>query len=91
MTKLQEDGVAAGVVQNAADLAGDPQLRERGFFVDRPEIAKLVDASPIKLSETPAEYRRPAPTPGRDNAYVYGKLLGMSETEMAELSEKGII
>jgi len=78
-------------VQDTADLAGDPQLQAREFFIDRPEVGKLVDASPIRLSETPAEYKRPAPTQGRDNDYVYGKLLGMSEKEMAELREKGVI
>jgi benzylsuccinate CoA-transferase BbsF subunit len=91
MARLQEHGVAAGVVQNDADLARDPQLKARGFFLDRPEIGKLVDASPIRLSETPARYERPAPTPGRDNAYVYGELLGLSKKEMAELKKKGVI
>jgi crotonobetainyl-CoA:carnitine CoA-transferase CaiB-like acyl-CoA transferase len=91
MAKLQANGVAAGVVQDAADIAKDLQLKARGFFIDRPEIGKLVDASPIRLSETPAEYSRPAPTQGKDNDYVYGKLLGMSEKEMAELREKGVI
>jgi benzylsuccinate CoA-transferase BbsF subunit len=91
MARLQANGVAAGVVQDAADLARDPQLKARGFFIGKPEIGKLVDASPIRLSETPAEYNRPAPTQGRDNAYVYGKLLDMSEKEMAELKEKDVI
>jgi len=91
MTRLQENGVAAGVVQDAADLAGDPQLKARGFFIDQLEIGKLVDASPIRLSETPAAYNRPAPTRGWDNDYVYGQLLGLSEKEMAKLREKGVI
>ena len=91
MAKLQAHGVAAGLVQGAADLAKDPQLRAGGFFVDRPEIGKLVDASPISLSETPARYNRPAPPPGRDNDFVYGKLLGLSAEEMSELKKKGVI
>jgi benzylsuccinate CoA-transferase BbsF subunit len=91
MLLLQSHGVAAGVAQNAADLAVDPQLKARGFFIDRPEIGRLVDASPVSLSGAPARYDRPAPTPGRDNAYVYGKLLGLSKKEMAELRKKGVI
>jgi crotonobetainyl-CoA:carnitine CoA-transferase CaiB-like acyl-CoA transferase len=91
MAKLQANGVAAGVVQDAADLAGDPQLRVSGFFIDRPEIGKLLDASPIRLSESPAEYKRPAPTRGRDNDYVYGKLLGLSKKEITGLGKKGVI
>jgi benzylsuccinate CoA-transferase BbsF subunit len=91
MARLRENGVVAGVVQDAADLAGDPQLKARGFFLDRPEIGKLADASPIRLSATPARYDLPAPAPGRDNPYVYDKLLGLSKKEMGELKEKGVI
>jgi benzylsuccinate CoA-transferase BbsF subunit len=91
MARLQKNGVAAGVVHDAANLAEDPQLKARWFFVDRPDIGKLVDASPIKLSETPDRYTRPAPTPGRDNAYVYSKLLGISENDIAGLKAKGVI
>jgi benzylsuccinate CoA-transferase BbsF subunit len=91
MVRLQANGVAVGVVQDAVDLAGDPQLRARRFFIDRPQIGKLVDASPIKLSASPAEYERPAPTLGRDNDYVYGKLLGLSKKEITSLKEKGVI
>lgn len=91
MSRLQENGVAAGIVQDAADLARDPQLKARGFFVNKPEIGKFVDATPIRLSQSPAEYKRAAPSQGQDNDYVYGKLLGMSEKEIADLREKGVI
>jgi len=91
MSRLQENGVAAGAVQDAADLARDPRLKERGFFVDKPEVGKFVDATPIRLSRSAAEYKRAAPSQGQDNNYVYGKLLGMSEEEIADLKENGVI
>jgi benzylsuccinate CoA-transferase BbsF subunit len=94
MSRLQENGVAAGVVQNAGDLANDPQLRARGFFIElvHPALGKmLTDAAPVKLSNTSADYNRAAPIPGQDNNYVYGKLLGMSETEVAGLRKRGVI
>jgi benzylsuccinate CoA-transferase BbsF subunit len=94
MTLLQRKGVAAGVVQSAADLAQDPQLKERGFFVelDHPETGKTIsDATPIRLADTPAVYTRPAPLPGKDNDYVYGELSGLSEVEQAKLKEQGVI
>ncbi len=94
MTQLQKYGIAAGVVQNASDLANDPQLRARGFFIelDHPELGKTIsDATPIKLSDTPARYNRAAPVLGQDNSYVYGKLLGMSEDELARLKEQGVV
>jgi crotonobetainyl-CoA:carnitine CoA-transferase CaiB-like acyl-CoA transferase len=91
MDKLQANGVVAGIVQDAADLIKDPQLKARGFFIDRPEIGKLVDASPIRLSASPAGYSRSAPTQGRDNDHVYGKLLGMNKKKIAALKKKGVI
>jgi benzylsuccinate CoA-transferase BbsF subunit len=94
MALLQKNGVAAGVIQSAADLARDPQLRERGFFIElgHPELGKTVsDASPVRLSATPAVYTRPAPLPGQDNGYVYGELLGLSNGEIKRLKGQGVI
>ncbi len=94
MALLQGQGVAAGIVQDASDLANDPQLRERGFFIelDHPELGKTVsDAAPIKLSGAPARYSRAAPILGQDNDYVYKQLLGMSDGEVAELRQQGVI
>jgi benzylsuccinate CoA-transferase BbsF subunit len=94
MALLQKNGVAAGVVQSAADLAKDTQLKERGFFVelDHPETGKTIsDASPVRLSATPPLYVRPAPLPGQDNDYVYRELLRLSEAEMTELKKQGVI
>ena len=93
-TEAGEQGVAAGVVQSAAALAQDPQLKSRRFLVElsHPDSAKTVsDASPIRLSATPPGYNRPAPLPGQDNDYVYGELLGLSEREMAELKKQKVI
>lgn len=88
MVKLQACGVAAGIVQDAADLAADPQLKARGFLLDK---GGLTDASPVRMGKGDAAYDRPAPAPGLDNDYVYGELLGMSAAEMAALQEKGVI
>ncbi len=82
------------MVQNASDLAGDPQLKARGFFVElgHHDSGKTTsDAVPIRLSDTPARYNRAAPFQGQDNNYVYRELLGMSEDEVAELTEQGVI
>ena len=94
MALLQREGVAAGVVQDASDLAKGPQLRERDFFIelDHPELGKTIsDGVPIRLSGTPAKYSRAAPLRGQDNDYVYGKLLGLSRGELDELKRQGII
>ena len=49
---LQRAGVSAGVVQNAEDLAGDPQLLARDFFVsvNHPAFGETkTDTSPINF------------------------------------------
>jgi crotonobetainyl-CoA:carnitine CoA-transferase CaiB-like acyl-CoA transferase len=46
---------------------------------------------PFKLSETPAQLRRPAPLLGQHNDYVFGELLGMSKEELAKYTEEGVI
>jgi len=94
MTLLQKNGVAAGVVQDARDLAKDPQLKERGFFIelDHPQMGRTVsDATPVRLSDTPPSYSRHAPLTGQDNDYVYGVLLGLSKGEINKLKKQKVI
>jgi crotonobetainyl-CoA:carnitine CoA-transferase CaiB-like acyl-CoA transferase len=88
MSRLQQNGVAAGLVQDAADIAKDRQLKSRDFFV---KGGVFTDASPVKMTDGGAECRKPAPVPGQDNNYVYGKLLGLSENEITDLKNKGVI
>jgi benzylsuccinate CoA-transferase BbsF subunit len=91
---LQKAGIAAEVIKNSADLASDPHLNERGFFVHLNQLETgdtVSEASPVRLSETPAQYRRAAPLKGQDNQYVLGTLLGMSESEIDKLRKDGVI
>ena len=82
------------MVEDANDLANDPQLTARKFFiqVEHPVLGKTIfDNTPIKLSHTPARFYRPAPLLGQDNYYVYREILGMSEQELAQCIEEGVI
>ena len=88
---LQSRGIAAGVVQDAAALFADPQLQARDFILDRPDLGPLLDASPVRLSKTPARYEIAAPLPGADNDEVYGTLLGLSASERAALRGRKVI
>jgi crotonobetainyl-CoA:carnitine CoA-transferase CaiB-like acyl-CoA transferase len=94
MQLLQEAGVHAGVVQSAEDLANDPQLQARDFFVhlNHPVLGKTVsDGTPVKMgSDSQGDWKR-APLLGEDNEYVYRKLLGLSEVEFRSCIEDGII
>lgn len=91
---LQKAGVPAGVVQNAEDLAKDPQLHARGFFVnvEHPILGRTIsDRVPWKCPENFASSWRPAPGLGDDNDYVFRQLLGMEEKELSLNKERGII
>jgi crotonobetainyl-CoA:carnitine CoA-transferase CaiB-like acyl-CoA transferase len=91
---LQQGGVAAGVVQNAEDLANDPQLIARDVFIplEHPMLGKTAaDVSPIKFKKNPRDKWKAAPLLGEDNRYVYTELLGFTEGELSSYIEKGII
>ena len=99
MKRLQARGIAAGVVQKADDrFNDDPQLKARGYYVDlkHSDIGTWpIEGFPAKLSRSPADVGgltgRAAPKMGEDNGYVYGKLLGLSNAEMAALQEEEVI
>lgn len=94
VTLLQGAGVPSGVVQNAEDLAKDPHLMARGFFIplEHPVLGKtLSDASPIRFKDPPAGDWKAAPLLGEDNRYVYMELLGLTGEEFSSYVERGII
>ena len=94
VTCLQARQVPSGIVQNARDLASDPQLQHRQHYVtlDHPEIgANVIDQFGFRLSKTPGGPTQPAPLIGQHNAYVFGELLHMGESEIAKLEAEGVI
>lgn len=91
---LQKAGVPAGIVQNAEDLANDPQLLEREFFVHlkHPTLGDTIsDGSPIKFSRNDGKQWKASPLLGEDNEYVFRNLLGLSEKEFHGYVEKRVI
>lgn len=58
VSRLQANGIAAGIVEDGKDVLNNPQLNYRQHFValNHPEIGQyMAEASPFKLSETPAD------------------------------------
>ncbi len=92
MRRLQAMGIAAGVVQNAADLKRDPQLQYRGnaIVLDHPEVGtQRYDAPSFHLSASPAQ-PQPVPLLGQHNADVFQGLLGLSAAEYEALEAEGV-
>ena len=94
MNRMQGAGVPAGVVQNVAQAADDPHLKDRGFIVEvqHPEMGRTLHGGvPMTHSVTPAEVRSHAPLMGEHNTYVFRELLGMSSEEIRHLEEAGVL
>lgn len=91
---LQEAGLSSGIVQDADDLANDPELAAREFFLslDHPVLGRTVsDRSPIRFKDNDSICRKAAPLLGEANQYVYRELLGFTEKQISDYIERGII
>lgn len=92
---MAEASVVSGPVNSIADIFEDPHFEAREMLVpmEDPELGELTSPGIIpKLSETPgAAAFTGAWELGERNSEVYGGLLGLSETEIAQLAEDGVI
>ena len=97
MSRLQEAGIAAGVVANGEDLDRDPQLRTRGYWARLParENGKtedvILDGPPFKLSRTPGYVAAPGPLLGEHTDSVLRRLLNYSDKQIAQLKAERVI
>jgi crotonobetainyl-CoA:carnitine CoA-transferase CaiB-like acyl-CoA transferase len=94
MHLLQGEGVAAGPVMDERDCYSDPHIRERKFFEEVTHVecgTHLYPGMEWKFSKTPGSIRRPPCRLGEHNRYVYRDLLGISESEYADLEREGHI
>ncbi|KAA8696313.1 CaiB/BaiF CoA transferase family protein [Pseudomonas cannabina] len=94
VSDLEAAGVPCGPVNDLAQVFADPQVVARGLAIELPHaLGGSVPqvASPIRLSETPVEYRWPPPLLGEHTAQVLHELLGLSSEEVALLSAEGVL
>jgi benzylsuccinate CoA-transferase BbsE subunit len=82
-------------VADAADIAHDPQLKARDYFVtvDHTGLGRTftIPGAFAKMSDTPIGPQGAAPQLGQHNHEIYGGLLGLSNTEIVELRAAGVI
>jgi formyl-CoA transferase len=92
---LNDAGVICGPIYTIADIFEDEHVRAREMLVEHedPEFGSYLGPGIVpKFSETPGEVRWSAPWEhGSHNAEVYGDLLGLSEEDLAELREEGVL
>ncbi|HXG20332.1 MAG TPA: CoA transferase [Methylomirabilota bacterium] len=92
--QLQAAGIAAYPALTNKELAEDPHLQQRGFFVElpHPEVGVRRHAGlPWVFSDTPCCVRRPAPCLGQDTDEVMQRVLGYSQADVAALKVKGVL
>ncbi len=92
--KAQAKRIPFAPVSTMGDLLSSDHLKARGFFAEfsHPVAGTLkYPGALFKMSRTPWEIRRPAPTLGQHNHEVFANRLKLSEAQLAQLQEKGVI
>ena len=86
-------GVPCGPINDLKAVFSDPHVVARGLQIELPHNAAgkvpLV-GSPIRMSETPVEYRLAPPQLGEHTTSVLAQLLGLTVSEIAALADNGI-
>ena len=91
---LEQAGVPCGPINDLAQVFADPQVLARELAISLPHaLAGCVPqvASPLRLSETPVEYRRAPPLLGEHTEEVLARLLGLSTAQVAQLHATGVV
>jgi len=93
---LERLKIGCGPINTLEQVFADPQVQARGVVVEMPHAQATggtvkVIANPVRLSETPADYRITAPLLGEHTDGVLTDILGLDAAEIASLREKGIV
>jgi crotonobetainyl-CoA:carnitine CoA-transferase CaiB-like acyl-CoA transferase len=91
---LETVGVPCGPINNLEQVFADPHVKARQIHqkLEHPSMGTVSSvASPIRLSETPVQYRMAPPLLGEHTHEVLCDLLGMSEQEVSALQQAGVV
>ncbi|MBM4333325.1 MAG: CoA transferase [Deltaproteobacteria bacterium] len=91
---LAEAEIPSGPINTIDRVFADPQVLAREMLVEmeHPHTGKYrVVGSPMKLSETPVQYRIPPPLLGEHTAEVLRDVLGYDPTKIDRLKEEKVI
>ena len=93
--RLEALKIGCGPINTLRDAFADPQIVARGTVVHMPHAAAPdgveVIANPVRLSETPAEYRLPPPLLGEHTDEILSARLGFDAARIAALRKNGVI
>ncbi len=90
-----ERGFLMTPITTVEEVVKSPQLEAREYFrpLEHPELGRsfLYPGPFAKFSATPLRYRRRPPTVGEHNREIYCGELGLSDADLKNLSERGIV
>ena len=92
--QLREAGVPAYVPLRSLDFQGDPQLADRGFYVELPHAAfgpQLFDGAVTAFSKTPSAPTHGGPIIGEHTFEVLKDILGYSDDEISDIAAAGAL
>lgn len=90
LNSMEASGIPSGPINNYQQVFEDPQVQHRGLWQQLPHpdggLTPTI-ASPLRLSETPVQYRMAAPTLGQHTLEILRSVLGKSEDEIDQLGD----
>ena len=94
VAKLEALKIGCGPINRLSEVFADPHVVARGVVREMAhgsgETVKVI-ANPVRLSETPPDYRIPPPLLGEHTDAVLGERLALDGDALAKLRAKGVI
>lgn len=95
INELEKRGVPCGPVNDLAQVFADPQVQARDIVTNMihplsPDQIKLI-ANPLRFSETPVTYRNPPPVLGADTNAILKQELALTDQDISNLKQKGVV
>jgi formyl-CoA transferase len=92
LAELRSAGLPCGPINTVRDVFDHPQSQARSLVLETEHATAgqvRLAGFPYKLSDTPAEVRRPPPLLGQHTEEVLAELLGYSREQVQRLRERG--
>ncbi len=93
VSMLENVGVPCGPIHTVDQVYQDPQVqaRQMTFDMHHPTAGPIpLVANPIRMSQTPVDYRHAPPMLGQHTREVLSEVFGMTEDSLNDLKQQGV-
>jgi CoA:oxalate CoA-transferase len=94
LADMEAAGIPCGPISTIPEVAASEQIRARGMIqeVTHPVAGTIPIANtPLRMSRSESGIKGPPPSFGQDTRDVLAELLGMDETQVGDLVERGVV